>query len=255
MNNTFILKILRGSPGKQYWEEFELEIKPMQNVISSLMEIQKNPVNIKGEVVDPVAWEQGCLEEVCGSCSMLINGVPRQACSALIKKIVKETGSNIITLSPFSKFPLIRDLVVSRDRMFENLKKIQGWIEIDSTHDLGPGPKISSSLQELRYTLSTCMTCGCCLEGCPQVNDHSPFIGPAAIGQVSLMNLHPIGKQKKKERIHTMMEKGGVADCGMAQNCREVCPKKIPLTEAIADISRQTTIQALKDKFNNDWRE
>lgn len=75
--NTFTLKVYRGSPGKQYWEEFELERQPSLNVISALMEVQKNPINSKGERVAPVVWEQGCLEEVCGSCSMLINGVPR----------------------------------------------------------------------------------------------------------------------------------------------------------------------------------
>jgi succinate dehydrogenase/fumarate reductase-like Fe-S protein len=31
-----------------------------------------------------------------------------------------------------------------------------------------------------------------------------------------------------------MMEEGGVADCGKAGNCVEVCPKEIPLLESIA---------------------
>ena len=50
------------------------------NVISALMEIQRNPVNAKGEKTTPVVWESNCLEEVCGACSMVINGKPRQAC-------------------------------------------------------------------------------------------------------------------------------------------------------------------------------
>src|SRR5262245_45642608 len=121
---TFTLKILRGTPKKQYWEEFILERDPLANVISSLMQIQKNPINSKGEKVTPVVWEQGCLEEVCGSCSMLINGFPRQACTAVIEPILKETKKNIITLAPFEKFPLVRDLIIDRSRMFENLKKV-----------------------------------------------------------------------------------------------------------------------------------
>ena len=59
MAEKFILKIFRGNPGKQYWEEFELEITPFMNVISALMEIQKNPVNTQGKRVEPVVWEQG----------------------------------------------------------------------------------------------------------------------------------------------------------------------------------------------------
>src|ERR1700730_16019248 len=121
---TYILNIYRGSPGSQYWEEFELPYDPHANVISSLMDIQKNPVNRQGQKVEPVVWEQGCLEEVCGSCSMLINGKPRQACTALIEPIINKTKSDVITLAPSSKFPLVRDLIVDRSIMFDNLKKV-----------------------------------------------------------------------------------------------------------------------------------
>lgn len=249
MADTYRLKIYRGSPGNQYWEEFELEIEPMANVISALMQIQKHPVNVKGERVEPVVWEQGCLEEVCGSCSMLVNGFPRQACSALIEPIIKETGSRTVTLAPFSKFPLIRDLMVDRSIMFENLKKVQAWVDSDGAYDRGEAPKVSQEVQEIRYVLSTCMTCGCCSEACPQINDHSKFIGPAAIAQADLFNSDPTGKMAKGKRLRTLMEEGGVSDCGNAQNCVRVCPKKIPLTDAIASIGRDVTLQAFRDLF------
>lgn len=249
-SSTFILKIWRGNPGKQYWEEFELSRIPGINVISALMEIQKNPVTREGKRVTPVAWESGCLEEVCGSCSMLINGKPRQSCTALIDRIINETGNTTITLAPFSKFPLVKDLIVDRSIMFDNLKKVHGWIEADNTWDKGHGPKISPENQELMYTLSTCMTCGCCVESCPQVNTHSEFVGPQIIGQVRLFNLHPTGSYQKAERLRTLMQEGGIASCGNAQNCVKVCPKKIPLTEAISAIGRDVTLQAFKDIFN-----
>src|SRR5215203_6089647 len=112
MSDTYVLRIFRGHPGHQYWEEFELEMTPFANVISSLMEIQRSPINRKGEKVTPVVWESGCLEEVCGSCSMLINGYPRQACTALIENIIQTTGDTTIRLAPFTKFPLVRDLII-----------------------------------------------------------------------------------------------------------------------------------------------
>src|SRR5580704_19497459 len=127
----FLLRVYRGLPGHQYWEEFELELKPYYNITSALMEIQKNPINRKLEKVTPVAWEQGCLEEVCGSCSMLINGRPRQGCTALIQPMLDSTGSNTVTIAPMTKFPLVKDLVVNRDLMFENLKRIKAWVEVD----------------------------------------------------------------------------------------------------------------------------
>lgn len=246
---TFILKIYRGSPGKQYWQEFELALTPAANVISSLMEIQRSPITRQGERVEPVVWEQGCLEEVCGSCSMLINGRPRQACTALIEPIMKETGSNVIVLAPFTKFPLVRDLIVERAMMFDNLKKVHAWIDADGSFDRGFGPKISQDKQEAMYALSTCMTCGCCVEACPQVNDRSAFVGPQVIAQVQLFDMHPTGSMEKRHRLRVMMEKGGVSDCGDAQNCVRVCPKNIPLTDAIAAVSRDTTLQSVKDIF------
>lgn len=214
------------------------------------MDIQKNPVNAKGEKTTPVAWESGCLEEVCGSCSMLVNGKPRQSCTALIEKLIGETGSTTVTLAPFSKFPLIRDLVVDRTRMFEALKQVRGWVSVDGTWDLKEGgPKVSPEVQEALYVLSTCMTCGCCSESCPQVNEKSDFMGPAAMSQIRLFNSNPAGVHEKSERLRAALGEGGIAGCGNAQNCVKVCPKNIPLTESLALIGKEATHQALSDFF------
>jgi succinate dehydrogenase / fumarate reductase iron-sulfur subunit len=75
------------------------------------------------------------------------------------------------------------------------------------------------------------------------------FIGAAAIGQALLFNLHPTGKMNASERLDALMGPGGIADCGNAQNCVEVCPKEIPLTHAIGQIGRQTTVKWLRDLF------
>lgn len=251
MKNSFILKIYRGHPGHQYWEEFEITQVPRMNIISALLEIQKNPVNRNGEKVTPVVWESGCLEEVCGSCSMLINGYPRQACSALISSYINDK-ENTIKLAPFTKFPLIRDLIVDRSVMFENLKQIHGWIDVEDSRGKGFGPLISNDLQEVMYSLSKCMTCGCCSEGCPQVNKKSAFIGPAAVSLVRYYNAHPTAKLSRRKRLIPMMEEGGISECGNAQNCVQVCPKNIPLTDSIAAIGRDVTLEAFKDEKFSD---
>lgn len=248
--NSYILRIFRGSPGNQYWEEFELTLVPLANIISSLMEIQKEPINRQGKRVEPVAWEQGCLEEVCGSCSMLINGKPRQACTAMIAPILEATQSNTIVVAPLTKFPLIRDLCVDRDRMFENLKKVHAWIESDGTYDRGFGPTYSQAKQQAMYAFSRCMTCGCCVEVCPQMNEHSKFVGPQILAQVPRFNTHPLGKNQKPERLRALMEEDGLENCGNAQNCERFCPKNIPLLDAIAAVGRDTTIQSFKDVFS-----
>ncbi len=230
-----------------YEEVFEVPYRPRMNVISVLMEIQHSPINQKGERAAPVAWEQACLEEVCGSCTMRINGKVRQSCSALIDRVAPlVNGSSHLRLEPMSKFPVVRDLCVDRSRMFENLQKIQGWIPIDGTYDLGPGPRMSQKQQELAYDFSRCMTCGSCLEACPQVNEHSNFIGPAALGQVRLFNSHPTGKLNAEDRLESITGNDGIASCGNAQNCVQVCPKEIPLTRAIAELHRDTTVYRVK---------
>jgi succinate dehydrogenase / fumarate reductase iron-sulfur subunit len=143
----------------------------------------------------------------------------------------------------------VRDLAVDRSRMFSALKRIKGWIPIDGTYDLGPGPRMAEAEREVSYHLSQCITCGNCLDVCPQVNDRSDFIGAAAISQVVLFNSHPTGKTNAFERLQAVMGEGGINDCGNAQNCVRVCPKSIPLTTSIAAIYRATTFQALKDVF------
>lgn len=230
-------------PETRRWEEFRVPYLPQMNVHSALEQIRRDPRTIDGREVAPVVWEAACLEEVCGSCTMIINGRVRQACSALVDRLAP--NGEPITIEPMSKFPLVRDLVVDRSRMFEHLKQVRAWIELDGTHELGPGPRESQEAQQKRYPLSRCMTCGCCVEACPQFNDSSKFIGPAAINQVRLFNLHPSGAMHASARLEAVMGEGGVQDCGKAQNCVEVCPKEIPLVESIAVVARATTKRLL----------
>jgi succinate dehydrogenase / fumarate reductase iron-sulfur subunit len=102
----------------------------------------------------------------------------------------------------------------------------------------------------MAYAFSRCMTCGCCMEVCPQYNDHSDFIGPAPLAQVRLFNSHPTGRMNAQERLDEIMGRGGLADCGNAQNCVEACPKDIPLTEAFGELGRQVTLVWLQQLFS-----
>ncbi len=138
-HKSVIIKIKRQNnpTSKSYWEEFELAWHPGMNVISSLMEIAANPVTRDGKATTPITYDSNCLEEVCGSCAMLINGRARMACSALIDNLEQP-----VKLEPFSKFPIVRDLATDRSVLFENLKAVKAWVPIDGTYDLGSGPRI-----------------------------------------------------------------------------------------------------------------
>lgn len=227
-----------------YWDEFEIPYRTGANVISLLMEVQRKPVNVNNQKVTPVAWDAACLEEVCGACTMVINGKVRQACSALVDKL-----GPTVSLEPMTKFPLVRDLAVDRAQMFESLKRLKCWIPVDGTYDLGPGPKQAPNDQLVMYVLSTCMTCGCCMEVCPQFSDETHFVGAAPISQVRLFNMHPTGSMHASERLKALMGPGGIQECGKAQNCVQACPKNIPLTTSIAAANRAVTLQNIKDFF------
>src|SRR3954471_16459354 len=118
---TVHLKVKRGDGASESrWEEFRVPLRPNMNVISCLQEIQKNPVTVDGRQTSPVNWDSSCLEEVCGACTMVINGRARQSCSTLIHQVAPK-GETIV-LEPMTKFRRVRDLVVDRQRMFDDLK-------------------------------------------------------------------------------------------------------------------------------------
>src|SRR3984885_5361877 len=243
-NKSVLIKIKRQSTPttKPYWEEFELAHHPGMNVISSLMEIAANPVTREGKPTTPITYDSNCLEEICGSCAMLINGRARMACSALIDNLEQP-----VRLEPFSKFPVVRDLATDRSVIFENLKAVKAWVPIDGTYDLGPGPRMTADEQEAAYPISRCISCRCCMEAYPQFNEDTGFVGAATIAQVRLFNTHPTGKALERERLAALMGDGGIQECGYAQNCVEVCPKDIPLTKSISEVGGQVMKQALSD--------
>jgi succinate dehydrogenase / fumarate reductase iron-sulfur subunit len=224
------------------WERFEIPWRHGMNVISALMDIAGNPVTADGRQTTPITYDSNCLEEICGSCAMLINGKARMACSALIDNLEQP-----IRIEPLTKFPLVRDLQVDRSVLFENLKRVKAWVPIDGTYDLGSGPRVYPQQQEANYPLSNCISCTCCMEVCPQFNAETGFVGAATIAQVKLFNNHPTGKVFKEERLRALSGDGGIQECGYAQNCVEACPKQLPLTTAISDIGRDVVVQKIQD--------
>ena len=225
-------------------EKFAIPYRPNMNITSVLGEIAANPITADGQQTTAIAYDANCLEEICGSCAMLINGRARMACSALVDKLAQP-----ITLAPLSKFPIVRDLAVDRSVLFQNLKAVKAWVPIDGTYDLGEGPRQFPQIQEQRYPLSNCISCTICMEVCPQFNDSTNFVGAATIAQVKLFNMDPSGAVLKEERLRALAGDGGIQECGFAQNCVEACPKQLPLTEAISDVSRDVILQQVKDLF------
>ena len=270
---SFEVRVLRqNGPGQpSYWERHRVKYEPDMNVISVLQRVAASATTAEGKTVSPVAWDCNCLEEVCGACTMVVNGRVRQACTALVDRLL-EDNSEEIELRPMEKFPVVRDLMVNRRRMFQALKKVKAWIPVDGYYDMGPGPLQSAAQQQVCYPLSECMTCGCCVDACPQFtkielsrrDDETEaefearenaafdrgFVGAAAISQVVLFNTNPTGQMNAGERLDALTSEGGLQVCGNAQNCVAVCPKSIPLTTSIAKAGRSATLHSIKKFFD-----
>lgn len=260
-----------GPQQGSFWERFRVEYEPDMNVITILQRIAAQPRTVDGQDVAPVAWDCNCLEEVCGACTMVINGRARQACSALVDRLLEDNPTEI-ELRPVTKFPVLRDLMVDRSRMFRALTKQKAWVPVDGYYDMGPGPRQSYDEQQEAYAYSQCMSCGCCMEACPQYRKielvqhegesnedfaareqqayDQNFVGPHAIGQTMLFNQNPVGKMNAGERLDALTSAGGIQVCGNAQNCVSVCPKEIPLTTAIAKAGRAATVHTIKRLFD-----
>jgi succinate dehydrogenase / fumarate reductase iron-sulfur subunit len=273
VGDHFSVRILRQDrPGlPSYWQTFSVEYAPSLNVTGVLQHIAAHPKTTSGCDVAPVAFDCNCLEEVCGACTMLINGRVRQACTALVDQLLAQHPQPI-ELRPMTKFPVIRDLTVDRRRLFRALEKLQCWIPVDGYYDAGPGPRQSQEQQEQAYPLSKCMSCGCCLEACPQYTrvELSPqsgetneqfkeredaafdagFIGAHANSQVVLTNSHPTGRLTASQRIEALIAPGGIQNCGKAANCQAVCPQEIPLMTSWGRAGRAATVHVIKKLFD-----
>jgi succinate dehydrogenase / fumarate reductase iron-sulfur subunit len=220
-------------PRTRRWEEFDVVAESRMTVAELLEAIERRPVTVSGQTVEPIAWDSSCADTACGACTMLIAGRPRPACSTLAETVIDKRRR--LTLEPLSKFPLVRDLLVDRGEMGRSLERVRAWQVLDTGR---PARAVAEPSPELD-AVSRCTSCGACLEACPEYHSRRDFVGPAALNEVHRLNL--LGAPGRAERLEAVMGPGGVADCGKAHNCVEVCPEAIPLVDSIQALARATT--------------
>ena len=234
--NIVYLKIKRqASPeDKPYWETFALDCNKDDTILSLLIRLENPSIE-----TTPLHHECNCREEICGICSIRINGVPRLACSTKISDILKSSRQKPTVLEPLEKFPVIKDLTVDRSRIDRSLTRVKNWVETGSL--FGSGVSYPKTVQREMYTYSKCINCGSCYDACPRTSKvESRYMGPSAIAHVVTMNDHPLGKENDMERLEGISGNDGVNGCGKAMVCEKVCPKKVPLVRSITRANRET---------------
>ena len=160
---------------------------------------------------DPVSWEHSCGQKKCGACAMRINGLPKLACDVRLK----DFPGGVITLEPLKKFPVVRDLIVDRSVIFDDLKKLGAWL----TEDAGPDSTGSA------YDASRCLRCGCCLEVCPNFYAGGEFFGAAALASAARLISEAQGSDRK--RLYGAYNERFYRGCGRSLSCRDICPAGI----------------------------
>jgi succinate dehydrogenase / fumarate reductase, iron-sulfur subunit len=242
-SSTVTLKVRRqeGQNPRIEWDSYTVRIAPGMTVLGALRSVQRDPSSSAGRDRTAPAFESGCHSGVCGACTMVINGRIRLACRTLVEDVANKGGS--IVLEPLSKFPLVRDLVVDRNHAERALREARGWVDLESTPPVSEAEPPSRQLRLER--LGSCVWCAACMEACPQYGDHSDYLGPAPLAQVARLNETAVGRLQQADRLALVMAPGGIADCGKAQNCVEICPVGVPVVDGLQQLARTTTREML----------
>ncbi|MDR0596210.1 MAG: succinate dehydrogenase [Clostridiales Family XIII bacterium] len=219
---AFTVKIKRqeNAESESYWQSFLCDGNADMSVAAVLNEMNRRVplIDADGSGADPVAWECGCLVRKCGACAMRINGLPRLACNTFLRDL----KDGAATIEPLSKFPLVRDLVVDRGIVFNNLKTLNLWLDGEA--------HMSDWTHELRYQSAKCLMCGCCLEVCPNFSPGGDFAG--AVAAISGFRVFDQSHQSKHlGEVAAAYRKRYFEGCGRSLSCHDICPIGLPVEE------------------------
>ncbi|NGZ97122.1 MAG: succinate dehydrogenase [Nitrospira sp. WS110] len=194
---------------------------------------------VNGE--EPVAFEHDCREGICGSCSLVIDGIPHgpdhgiTTCQLYMRRF--PDGANI-TIEPWraKAFPIVKDLVVDRSAL-DRVMQAGGYISVNTGGAVdGNALLIGKDQAETAMDAASCIGCGACVAACKNA---SAMLFVAA--KVSHLALLPQGKPERTGRVTAMieaMDREGFGSCGNQYECEAVCPKRISV-RFIAILNRE----------------
>ena len=206
---------------------------------------------LTGQNEEPVAFDHDCREGICGTCGVVINGIPHGGQHTTTCQLHMRSFADgaTITIEPWKSgsFPIIKDLVVDRSA-FDRIIQAGGYISVNTgaapdAHAV-PAPKLEA---DRAFDNATCIGCGACVAACP--NGSAMLFTSAKITHLAML---PQGQPERYSRVKSMIaqhDAEGFGGCTNIGECHEVCPKGIPL-ESISQLNRDL-ISAL---FKQDGR-
>jgi len=220
------LKVFRYQPEKAeqpYYETFQVNADPTDRVLD-LLEY------VRGDLDGSLAYRRSCAHGVCGSDAMRINGKNALAC----KVLVKDLGTNEITVEPLLGLKVLKDLIVDMDPFFDQYKSILPYLINDE-----PAPekeRLQTPEERLLIEDTTkCILCAACTTSCPSYWSNNKYVGPAAIVNAHRF-IYDSRDRGAAERLKVLGGPDGVWRCRTIFNCTLACPRDIKITKAIADV-------------------
>ena len=214
-----------------------------------MLDVVNERLTEKGE--EPIAFDHDCREGICGTCGVVIDGVPhgpRPATTTCQLHMRSFKDGDTITIEPWRAraFPVIKDLVVDR-AAFDRVIAAGGFVAVHtgSAPD-GNAIPIAKPRADLAMDAAACIGCGACVAACKNA---SAMLFVAA--KVSHLSLLPQGKVEEDHRVLNMvarMDEEGFGNCTNIGSCEAACPKGITL-DNIARMNRLYLKGILKSKL------
>ncbi|HEX4841330.1 MAG TPA: succinate dehydrogenase/fumarate reductase iron-sulfur subunit [bacterium] len=197
---------------------------------------------IKDQLDGTLAYRWSCRMGVCGSCGMMINGVPKLSCATFLK----EYYPHPIRVEPLANFPIERDLVIVLDDFMKKLSSVQPWIVRTAEAPPGSGEYRQTPAELDQYKqFSMCLNCMLCYAACPMYGLKPLFLGPAAIALAHRYNLDS-RDEGRASRQDVLDDEHGVWDCTLVGECTTVCPADVDPAAAIQQIKLSTALDWIK---------
>jgi fumarate reductase iron-sulfur subunit len=226
-----------GAEGK--FQSFEVKRHPSQTVLDVVTYIQRH--------LDPsLAYRYACRVGMCGSCSMMVNGVPRWTCRTHVDKVAR---NDRLELAPLRNLPVIRDLVTDMREFFDKWARAKGEFRASRTKhdDFARVPPDSPGRKLIDSTIE-CIGCGVCYAACDVVSWNPRYLGPAALNRAWTL-VKDARDNKRMERLRAVAGDAGCNACHTHMSCTERCPKHLLPTAAIAGLKREVTKAVLQGEL------
>jgi len=222
---TIAVEVLRYQPGDAttpYVERFDVPFTDDMSVLQGLQ-------HIKDRLDGSLTFRWSCRMAICGSCGMMIDGVPRLACHTFLR----DFWPGPLRVEALAHFPIERDLVVDASDFIDKLPRIKPWLEPGVPLRVLAGEHLQTPAQLARYeSFSHCINCLLCYAACPQYGLDNSFLGP---GLTALLHRYNSDSRDaaRAERMELVDSEEGVWGCTAVGYCSEVCPKHVDPANAV----------------------